>query len=169
MFKYRKSRQFLAAAFFVAFAYSGHAQQQEGSDVIEDGKTVGFEYSLSLEDGTVVESNLDMDQPIEYVQGGGQLMPALEAALAGMKADDTRAVTLAAADAYGEVDPEAFQEIPKETIPEDLQVVGTQLQAAGYEGPIRVHEIRDDTVVLDFNHPLAGESLTFNVRIVSVN
>jgi FKBP-type peptidyl-prolyl cis-trans isomerase SlyD len=169
MLKYRKFKKILTAAVLVAFAYSGHAQQQEGDDVIADGKTVGFEYSLTLEDGTVIENNLDSNQPIEYQQGGGQLLPALESALAGMRTNETKSVTLEPADAYGEVDPEAFQEIPRESLPEELQVVGTQLQAPGYEGPIRVHEIRDETVVLDFNHPLAGQPLTFDVRIVSVN
>lgn len=161
------ARQVLLILSLAAFPHAVFAQE-EGSEVIENGKTVEFEYSLSLEDGTVVESNVDSEQPLQYVQGGGQILPALEAALAGLAENETRSVTLAAEDAYGVVNPEAFQEIPRDRIPEELLNVGAELQAPGYDGPIRVHEIRDDAVVLDFNHPLAGQALTFDIRILSV-
>jgi FKBP-type peptidyl-prolyl cis-trans isomerase 2 len=143
--------------------------QQETSEVIENGKMVEFEYRLSLEDGTVVESNFDEGEPIQYVQGGGQILAALESALEGLAENDRKSVRLSAEDAYGVVNPEAFQEVPRDRIPEELLAVGAQLQAPGYDGPIRVHEIRDDIVVLDFNHPLAGQALTFDIRIVSIN
>lgn len=145
---------------------SGMAQEED--PVIGEGTTVGFEYTLSLEDGTVVESNVDGDA-FTYTQGEGQILPALEAELVGLGVDDTKEVTLEPADAYGEVNPEAFQEIPIAQVPEEARVVGTVLGAQGYDGPIRVHEVREETVVLDFNNPLAGRTLTFDIRIVSVN
>lgn len=135
--------------------------------MIGEGTTVGFEYTLTLTDGTVVESNVG-GEAVTYVQGGGQILPALESALTGLAVDDTKQVTLEPADAYGEVNPEAFQEIPIDQIPEDARVVGAVLGAQGYEGPIRVHEIREETVVLDFNNPLAGRTLTFDIRILSL-
>lgn len=151
-----------------AILFASAVPAEEEKEVIEQGKTVAFEYRLSLEDGTVVESNVDSGQPFEYVQGGGQILPALEAALEGLGENDEKSVKLTAEDAYGPVNPEAFQEVPRDRIPEEAQSVGTQLSAPGYEGPIRVHEVKNETVVLDFNHPLAGQALTFDIRVVSV-
>jgi len=144
----------------------GFAQPED--TVISDGKTVGFEYTLSLSDGTVVESNVGGDA-FTYTQGQGQILPALEQALLGLAIEDTKQVTLAPADAYGEVNQEAFQEIPLDQIPEEARVVGTILGAQGYDGPIRVHEVNEEFVILDFNNPLAGKTLTFDIRIVSLN
>jgi FKBP-type peptidyl-prolyl cis-trans isomerase SlyD len=146
-------------------SFGGSAQQEEA--VISEGKTVGFEYTLSLSDGTIVESNVGGDA-FTYVHGERQILPALESALVGLAVDETRQVTLEPAEAYGEVNPEAFQEIPIERVPEEAREVGTTLGAPGYEGPIRVHEIKEDTIVLDFNNPLAGKTLTFDIRIVSL-
>ena len=136
--------------------------------MISEGKTVGFEYTLSLTDGTVVESNVG-GNAFTYVQGQGQILPALEQKLEGLHVEDTKQVTLEPADAYGEVDDAAFREIPIAQIPEEARVVGTILGAQGYDGPIRVHEVKDETIVLDFNNPLAGKTLTFDIRIVSLN
>lgn len=135
--------------------------------MIEAGRTVGFEYTLSLEDGSIVQSNKDAE-PLRYVHGGNQILPALERELEGLAVDDRKEVKLDASDAYGEVRPDAFREVPTEQIPEDARRVGAQLSAQGYEGPIRVHEVKNDSVVLDFNHPLAGKSLKFDIRVVSI-
>ncbi|MDH3419913.1 MAG: FKBP-type peptidyl-prolyl cis-trans isomerase [Gammaproteobacteria bacterium] len=158
-------RHWLAALSLTLFSLSGNAQEDD--PVIGEGSTVGFEYTLSLSDGTVVESNVGGD-PFSYTQGGSQILPALEAALNGLAVEDTRQVTLEPADAYGDVNPEAFQEIPIAQIPEEARVVGTILGAEGYQGPIRVHEVKEDIVILDFNNPLAGKTLTFDIRIVSL-
>lgn len=132
------------------------------------GKTVGFEYTLKLDDGTVVESNVGRDT-LEFVSGQGQILPKLEEALVELKVDDTASVTLAPKDAYGPVNQEAFREVPIEQIPEPARKVGTQLKADGFNGTIRVHEVKTESVVLDFNHPLAGETLTFDVRVLAVS
>lgn len=136
--------------------------------MISTGKTVGFEYTLKLRDGTVVESNVGGDA-FQYKHGEKQILPALEEELDGMSVDDEKTVTLQAGDAYGNVNPEAFREIPSGQIPESARTVGAQLTAEGFNGTIRVHEVKDDTIVLDFNHPLAGQDLTFDIRIVSIN
>jgi len=156
----------LAVLVMAVVSTTGFAQQQDA--VVSAGKTVGFEYTLSLSDGTVVESNVGGD-PFTYTQGQGEILPALELALAGLAIDDTKKVTLAPADAYGEVNEAAFQEVPVDQLPEEARVVDTILGAEGYDGPIRVHEVNDEFVILDFNNPLAGKTLTFDVRIVSVN
>ena len=158
-------RHWLVALGVTLFSLSGTAQEE--ASVIGEGTTVGFEYTLSLSDGTVVESNVGGDA-FSYTQGGGQILPALETALTGLAVEDTKQVTLEPGDAYGDVNPDAFQEIPIAQIPEDARVVGTILGAEGFDGPIRVHEVREDIVVLDFNNPLAGKTLTFDIRIVSL-
>ena len=134
--------------------------------MIAAGNEVSFEYTLSVS-GEVVESS-EGKAPLTYTQGGGQILPALEAELAGLQAGDEKSVSLSAEDGYGEVNPEAFQEVPADRIPEDARVVGAMLQSPEYPGPIRVAEVRDDVVVVDLNHPMAGKDLKFDITIVDV-
>ena len=159
------ARPWLVGVLVALLSSTGFTQEEEA--VVSDGKTVGFEYTLTLTDGTVVESNVGRDT-LKYTQGEGQILPALERELAGLAVDDTKQVTLAPADAYGEVDQGAFQEVPIAQVPEEARVVGTLLGAQGYDGPIRVAEIKEESVILDFNNPLAGKTLTFDIRIVSL-
>jgi FKBP-type peptidyl-prolyl cis-trans isomerase SlyD len=166
MTRHFTAQRWLLGLALALLSQTGFSQQEDA--VVAEGATVGFEYTLSLSDGTVVESNVGGDA-FTYVQGQGEILPALEQQLLGMAIDDTKMVTLAPADAYGEVNEEAFQEIPIDQIPEEARVVGTILGAQGYDGPIRVHEVNEQFVILDFNNPLAGKTLTFDIRIVSLN
>jgi len=138
----------------------------EESITIENGKQVSFFYKLTV-DGEVIDSN-EGRQPMVYIQGGGQILPALEAEFQGMKVDEKKTIKLDAANAYGQIDPAAIQEVPTEQIPEGARQPGAVLQAQGYPGPIRVVEVKDDVTVVDFNHPLAGKSLTFDVTVASI-
>lgn len=142
------------------------AVAQEDSAKIEEGSRVSMTYTLTV-DEEVLQSNAG-EEPLVYTQGGGQILPALEAELVGLGAGDEKTVNLDAASGYGEVDEAAFQEVPLDQLPEQARVVGTMLKAEGHAGPIRVAEIRDEIVVLDFNHPLAGKALAFDITIVSV-
>ena len=149
----------LLLAFNMAYA-------QEEAIVIAQDSEVAFFYTLSS-GGEQIESNKG-GEPLTYTQGANQILPKLEAQLEGLAAGDTKEVALAAADAYGEIDPEAKREVPLEQIPEQARQVGMQLQAQDYPGPIVVSEVREDVVVLDFNHPMAGKDLVFLVEIVTV-
>ena len=144
------------------------AAQQGDSSMIENGSNVALEYTLTLTDGEVVGSNVGK-APLTYIQGEKQILPALEEALEGMRVGDEKKVTLSVDDAYGQVRDDAFREVPLEQIPEEARHVDALLSVPGRAGSIRVHEIREDIAVLDFNHPLAGEALTFDVRIMSVD
>jgi len=135
--------------------------------LIETGKKVGFEYTLTLDDGSVVQSNAG-GEPFLYTHGESQILPALEEQLQGLKIDDEKEVALSAADAYGEINADAYQEVALEQIPENARQVGAELRADGFEGPIKVEEVRDETVLLNFNHPLAGQALTFNIKVLSI-
>ena len=146
------------------------SQAADVKQTVTEGKNVSLEYTLTLDDKSVVESNVGK-QPLTYTHGTRQIVPGLEKALEGLKVGDTKEVTVAPADAYGEKDPKALQEVQKKLIPPDALVVGTRLQGKTSDGHMvypRVAEIKDDTVVLDFNHPLAGKTLHFDVKILDI-
>jgi len=134
--------------------------------MIEAGKLVSFHYTLSSE-GEAVENNRN-GEPLQYVHGGGQILPKLEEALDGLAEGDEKTVDLSAADGYGEVNPDAVIEVPTEQIPEGAREVGAMLQSPDHNGPIRVAELKDEVIVLDFNHPMAGKPLTFDITVVAV-
>lgn len=143
------------------------AANEETSNTIKPGKVVALSYTVSLPDGEVVHSNVN-GPPIRYRQGDGKLLPALEAALEGLAAGDRKSVTLGPADVYGPVDAAAFLEVPIDQIPEESRHVGAFFVARGYRRSARVAEIKENSVILDFNHPLAGKTLTYHVSILSV-
>jgi len=146
------------------------AEPMTGAMTVEQGRQIAIEYSVALADGTQIHSNVGED-PFVYEQGGTGTFPALQDALTGMKVDQSRTVTLAPEQAYGPVRPDAFQEVEKTMIPAESLNAGTILIAqdpAGNRRPVRVHEVKESTVVLDFNHPLAGQALTFDVRVVDI-
>lgn len=138
--------------------------------MIENGKKVTIEYTLTLDDGTVASSNVGED-PLTYEHGGGQILPALERELEGLEVDAQKKVQLSAEDGYGLVDPDAFRPVDPDMIPEEARQVGMFLTAhddAGNQQDVRVHEIQDDKVVLDFNHPLAGQALNFDIKVLGI-
>lgn len=137
---------------------------------IEKGKKVNFEYTLTVE-GEVVDTSKGRGS-FEYVHGQGQIIPGLSKQLEGMQAGDEKKITIAPEEGYGVVNPEAIKEVPKSSLPPDIDVKpGMYLQMktnAGQPMPIRVSDVKEDTIVLDLNHPLAGKTLEFDVTIVSV-
>ena len=136
---------------------------------VSKGKTIALEYTVKLEDNQVVDTNVGQE-PLTYTQGTNQIIRGVEAAVEGMTVGETKQVTVAPADAYGERDPNAFQEISKEKVPADAKV-GTQLEGKDTSGrlvrPV-VKEIKDETVLLDFNHPLAGKTLVFDMKVLDI-
>jgi FKBP-type peptidyl-prolyl cis-trans isomerase 2 len=139
--------------------------------LIENGKKVSLEYTLKLDDGTTIDTNVGKD-PVIFVHGEGQIVPGLEKALVGAELDETREVTVAPEDGYGPSNPEAFQTVPLDSIPEDMRMVGRLLQAQHESGEIehvRVHEVQEDQIVLDHNHLLAGKTLLFAVRVLAID
>jgi FKBP-type peptidyl-prolyl cis-trans isomerase 2 len=144
--------------------------ENEETKVIETGNSVSIEYTLKLEDGTTVDSNVGQD-PLTFTQGNSEILPALEEALLGHGVGDTKEVELTAEQGYGPGNPEAFQEVELEMVPEDARPAGTTLVATAPDGqqqPIRVHEVREETIILDFNHPLAGQALNFDVKVLAI-
>ena len=137
---------------------------------IENGSMVQIEYTLSDDAGKVIDSNKGQP-PLTYTQGNHQLMVGLENQLAGLRAGQEKKVVLKPDEAFGAVDPSAQTEVPKEVLPPESLVVGAQLMArtaAGEERPVVVKEIKDKTVVVDLNHPLAGKTLVFEIKVLGI-
>src|SRR5207244_3668265 len=107
----------------------------------------------------------------KYKQGQHQSIPSLESELTGMKVGGEKRIKVKPEDAYGTIDPKAIQEFPKEKIPPEGQKVGAILTARGPQGqaiPVKVKEVKEKTVVLDMNHPMAGKTLVFDIKVLEV-
>jgi FKBP-type peptidyl-prolyl cis-trans isomerase 2 len=140
------------------------------SVAIEQGSTVKLEYTLSDDAGTVFDSNKGKP-PLTYTHGDHQIMPALEKQLLGMHPGEEKHVVLAPEEAYGPVNPAAQAEVPREMLPAESLNVGAHLIARNAEGqvrPVTVKEVREKTVVLDLNHPLAGKTIVFDLKVIGV-
>lgn len=131
---------------------------------------VSITYTLTDDDGIVIDSN-EGRPPLVYLHGHDNIIPGLEKGLEGASAGDQRVVNVPAADAYGEVDPDRIFELPKDEFPDEMPLEeGMEFcaETAAGEMSITVTEVRDDTVVVDANHPLAGMTLHFDVEVLDV-
>jgi FKBP-type peptidyl-prolyl cis-trans isomerase SlyD len=136
---------------------------------ISNNQVVSMEYEVKVE-GNVVDSNVNKE-PLEFTFGTGQIIPGLESRIADMSEGEEASIVVPANEAYGEYNEEAIQKLPKEQFDGIELSAGLQLQGQGPDGnPIQVvvKEILDNEVVIDFNHPLAGKELNFNINILSV-
>jgi FKBP-type peptidyl-prolyl cis-trans isomerase SlyD len=135
-----------------------------------NGRVVSMHYTLTDDAGNTIDSSRGRD-PFVYLHGHGNIISGLETALEGAEAGFKSAVTLQPSEGYGEYNPKAVFEVPKEQFPsgEDIQV-GMQVQGEGPQGIVAftVVELTDNEVVLDGNHPLAGKTLSFDVEIITV-
>ena len=146
------------------------ADEAQLAPAIGAGSKVSLEYTLRDDDGKVLDSNKGRD-PLTYIQGEQQIVPGLEKALNGMRAGEQKEVILDPTEGYGAVDPQAVAEVPMQLIPADSLTVGAELLARNREGAtrlVRIKEIKEETVVIDLNHPLAGKTLHFDVRVIGV-
>lgn len=136
-----------------------------------EGDTVKVHYTGKLDDGTVFDTSQDKT-PIEFTLGAGQVIPGFEKAIQGMEAGQSKTETIPADLAYGPRRDELLMEVQKEQFPENVDPEkGQQLQVRDPQGQaaqVIVHEVKDETVVLDANHPLAGRDLTFDIELVDV-
>lgn len=138
---------------------------------VKSGDTVHIHYTGTLTDGTVFDSS-DGRDPLKFEVGSGQIIPGLDTAMPGMSVGDKKTVEVPADQAYGEVDPNAKQQVPREGIPDDIPLdPGTQLQVQTENGqvlPVTVLEADEEKVTLDANHALAGKDLKFDIELVAI-
>ena len=138
---------------------------------VQNGSSVSIEYTLKDEGGQVLDTNKGKS-PLTFTQGQQQIIPGLERELIGMHAGDEKKVVVKPEDAYGPIMPNAQTEVPKDAVPKEGLKVGTALMARSGSGetrPVVVKEIKENTVVLDLNHPLAGKTLFFDVKVLGVD
>ncbi len=137
----------------------------------EQNNTVKVHYTGKLSDGTVFDSSRQRE-PLEFQVGQGQVIPGFEQAVVGMTPGETKTATVAPEQGYGDRRDDMVASVPKDNLPDDLDPeVGQQLQARDSEGqtiPVRITEVGDEAVTIDANHPLAGQTLTFDIELVDV-
>lgn len=139
---------------------------------IVDGHVVLFHYTLTDDDGTVLDTSRERDQPLPYLHGSGNIVPGLEAQMTGKAIGDSFKAQVAPADGYGEHNGIAPQPVPRSEFPPEVPMqAGVQLMAQAPDGqamPIWIHSVNDEMVFIDTNHPLAGKTLHFDVEITGI-
>lgn len=139
--------------------------------VVARGKVVSVEYTLRLDSAEIVDSNVGQD-PLIYTHGSQELLPGLEKGLEGMAVGQQKQVTVSPAEGYGLVHAEGLFEVSKDRVATEGLHVGARLQAETSDGTTvypHVAEIRESTVLLDLNHPLAGKTLHFDVTVLDIS
>jgi FKBP-type peptidyl-prolyl cis-trans isomerase 2 len=138
---------------------------------VKENNTVKVHYTGKLSDGQVFDSS-EGKEPLEFTLGQGRLIPGFEKGLMDMKLNEKKTVTIAKEEAYGEVNQDLIQEVQKSELPQEITPeVGMGLvskSSDGQEMNLQVIEVRDESIVLDGNHPLAGKDLTFDLEVVEI-
>ncbi len=140
---------------------------------VENGNTVSVHYRGTLNDGTEFDSSHSRGETLSFEVGAGQMISGFDAALPGMSVGDVKNVTLKPEQAYGEIFPEAITDVPKNAFPEgydfqvDAMVHGQNDLGQAVRG--KINEVKDEVVTVDFNHPMAGKDLNFEIELVSID
>lgn len=138
---------------------------------VKTGDTVKIHYTGKLDDGTVFDSSVERE-PLEFKVGEGQVIPGFESAVIDMTVGDEKQFTIPPDDAYGSKREDMVLEVPKADLPDEITPeVGLPLQIQAQDGSVAdvvVSDIKDETITIDGNHPLAGENLNFEVKLVEI-
>lgn len=137
----------------------------------KSGDTVKIHYTGTLADGTKFDSSAGRE-PLEFAIGSGQVIPGFDSAVDGMAVGDNKTVDIPPEEAYGQRHDQLIQQVPKSALPEEITPeAGMQLQSQSPDGQIMnlvVTEVAEETITVDGNHPLAGETLTFDIELVEI-
>ena len=137
---------------------------------VTENSNVKVHYTGRLEDETVFDTSLtEGREPLSVELGKGLLIPGFEKGLHGLKVGEKKTINIPSDEAYGPIRTEMVQEVEKQLVPEGVEV-GHKLTAEGPQGQMMVvvAEVKENTVVLDANHPLAGKDLIFDLEVVEV-
>ena len=137
---------------------------------IEQGTKVKLHFSLALEDGSLIDSNFDK-QPASFIIGDGNLLPGFESAILGLESGQKREFTIPPENAFGQHNPQNVQDVDRTNFAEDKLEIGAMLSFQNGDGelPGVIIGIEDEKVMIDFNHPLAGQSILFTVEILQIS
>lgn len=137
---------------------------------VKNGMNVKVHYTGKHENGEIFDSSVTRKEPLSVNVGSGQVIPGFDNAIIGMEVGDKKTVTIEPKDGYGEKIAEAVQEMPIENLPEGISP-GDNLQGQGPQGqPIMatIESINGDKAMVDFNHPLAGKTISFDIELVEI-
>ena len=138
---------------------------------VKENNTVKVHYTGKLSDGQVFDSS-EGKEPLEFTLGQGRLIPGFEKGLIDMKLNEKKTITIASDEAYGPVREDLIQEVAKSELPQEITPeVGMGLVSKspdGHEMNLLVAEVREESIVLDGNHPLAGKDLIFDLEVVEI-
>jgi peptidylprolyl isomerase len=138
---------------------------------VKENDTVKVHYTGKLTNGQVFDSSLERE-PLEVTLGKGMLIPGFENAIIAMKLNEKKTVEIAKEDAYGDIQKELFHEVKNEQLPQDTKPeIGMGLASKGEDGrehQFRVVDVKEDHIVIDGNHPLAGQDLVFDLEVVEI-
>lgn len=147
-------------------------KKKEKGMQVKKGDRVKVEYTGTLEDGVEFDSSKKHDAPLEFEVGDGQVIEGFESAVIGMKAGDEKEVKLPPSEAYGDENPALINEVPKEALPKGQELTaGMMLVASMHNGeriPARITKMSEKTATLDMNHPLAGKTLIFKLKLIEI-
>ena len=136
-----------------------------------NGHNVSVHYVGTLTDGTEFDNSRARGQTVSFEIGSGRMISGFNDAVVGMTVGETKKVTLAPEQAYGVRNENALQNVPRDAFSEDFNFeIGGMIQGNGPRGPFlaKIHEVGDQEIILDMNHPLAGQELNFEIELVSV-
>ncbi len=138
---------------------------------VKSGDAVRIHYHGTLGNGEIFDSSRERE-PLEFTAGSGQVIPGFDNAVVGMTVGEKKSIHIPADEAYGHPSDEMLIEFPKSEFPEDVKPEpGVTMHLSDDQGnvfPVTVKEVKDDTVILDGNHPLAGKDLNFDLELVSI-
>ena len=138
---------------------------------VENNQVVGIEYELKEKGGSEILDSSKGQAPLEFIVGKGLIIPGLEKEIIGMEQGEQKKITVPASEAYGEINPDAVDELPKEQFAGIDLKPGLPLYGQGENGEtiqVVVKEVKENSVVIDYNHPLAGKDLVFDVKVESI-
>jgi peptidylprolyl isomerase len=138
---------------------------------VNKGDKIKVEYTGSFENGEVFDASEKHGEPLGLEAGANMVVPGFDAAVIGMEVGEEKTITLKPEEAYGEPHPKAIQKVPKDKFPAEAKVgmmIGVPLPN-GQQIPAKITEITDDEVIIDMNHPMAGKTLVFKIKIISIN
>ena len=142
------------------------------SKLVESGNTISVHYRGTLTDGTEFDSSHTRGEPIQFQAGSGEMIAGFDNAVIGMELGGKKNITIPCDEAYGQRNAEAVQVVPRDSFPEDFEFIeGASVQGSGPNGQPFIAKIisaSDKEVTLDFNHPLAGETLGFEIEVVEI-
>jgi len=163
--------------FFILFFYLiffSNLQPAFADQVAKKGDKVSIEYEGSLEDGTVFDNSKSHDKPFQFIVGSGQVIPGFDKAVIGMKLMEQKQITLQPTEAYGKINQKLTHKVLRSELPPEPEPKpGMGLMMGGGPGGSArralITEVTKKHIVIDMNHPLAGKSLTFKIKLIKIS